>query len=100
MPVSPSHPIINAIRCDDALQFGMTIIMCANMSGLDVPLPTNSIFPTPKYPARATREDVLGFYASEPLLRLGPEDLPLELPVSEGVERCVHSVVAGLLLGG
>ena len=54
------------------------------MSGLDQPLPFSSVFPTPKYPANATREDVLGFYASDSLLQLRPADLPLKLPVRGG----------------
>ena len=65
-------------------QFGMTIVLCANMSGLDVPVPTSSVYPTPKYPPLATRDDILGFYASDPanaLPPLGPSALPIVLPV-------------------
>ena len=65
-------------------QFGMTIVLCANMSGLDIPVPTSSVYPTPKYPFLATRDDILGFYASDPanaLPPLGPSALPIVLPV-------------------
>ena len=76
-------------------QFGMTIVLCANMSGLGVPLPTSSIFNTPKYPTNATREDVLGFFVSDPLLQLlRPTNLPIKLPV-----RRAHSVLRLYMFG-